>query len=281
MHSDSKRLFCRTSIKFKHDFSFPAVSDLDNERSIPIYLQYRSPNALEEDLFTVDSRTPCLIHLHQKARQVCVEVTKNVSYVSYSLPCFALFRYSVSKVPKRIYSITCVESILREFEWLIWYFQLVILNNLCWNHVLGYSSIIPGRKYIIVSPRNQTLEEPISYTLILQWSCLLLNCFALWFQERFTSVEWGIAVLLKKNFANLSITLSKTGFITNSIFAKGSELYPKRVRRLCETESSEVTRSETAHGWILFTNFRWMPRAFVEKFDVLLICESLFYIFNI
>ncbi|XP_076818430.1 uncharacterized protein LOC143464514 isoform X2 [Clavelina lepadiformis] len=44
------------------------LSDLDTEQKIPVYLHYRSGDSVEEDLFTSDSRTPCLIHLHQLAR---------------------------------------------------------------------------------------------------------------------------------------------------------------------------------------------------------------------
>ena len=51
-----------------------AVSDLDAEFRMPAHLHYRASDSVEEDLFTTDSRTPCLIHLHQQARSVSMNI---------------------------------------------------------------------------------------------------------------------------------------------------------------------------------------------------------------
>jgi len=44
------------------------VSALDIEQKRPVYLHYHAPDFEEEDLFTVDSRNPSLIHLHKNAK---------------------------------------------------------------------------------------------------------------------------------------------------------------------------------------------------------------------
>nr|XP_039258150.1 proteoglycan 4-like isoform X1 [Styela clava] len=61
------------------------VSDLDVEQGIPYHLQYRSPNSIEEDLFTMDSRIPCVIHLHQKDGQDLNYLLRGVDAYSKSV----------------------------------------------------------------------------------------------------------------------------------------------------------------------------------------------------
>ncbi|XP_002122180.2 uncharacterized protein LOC100181930 isoform X1 [Ciona intestinalis] len=44
------------------------VSNLEYEQKVPVYLHYHSADSVDEDLFMTDTRTPCLIHLHQLAK---------------------------------------------------------------------------------------------------------------------------------------------------------------------------------------------------------------------
>ena len=67
---------------------FLAVSDLDTEFKISPHLQYQSRNSIEEDFFTADSRNPCLIHLHQLARNVSSTI------LSFHFSCKMLCNFS-------------------------------------------------------------------------------------------------------------------------------------------------------------------------------------------